>query len=497
MTPHKKLLLLSATACVLSASVAMAEDIPLGYYASLKGKCGAELKTAIHNLVSQNVKMLSYGSGTNNTWWGFYVTDYQMDGSKRKVIDRYSNDIRYYGSRGSAVSGMNIEHSFPKSWWGGTSNNAYKDLYNLMPCEQKINSSKSNYGMGVVTNVKTDNGCTKVGTGANSKKLWEPADKWKGEFARGYMYMATAYQDFTWSGEGLTSLENNNWPTLQKWAYDLYLQWAKADPVNQMEVERNAAVAQIQGNRNPYVDFPNLMEYVWGDSIAKPFDPATTIKSSTASGGGGDVVVPEAVYDESFTSGDGGCTTSGTAKVWETTTQYGWKASGYFSGSCTVSDASLTTPEIDLTGYKSAKMYFMHAANKFDSGKPEDDCSVEISVDGGQPRAVSGITWPTGNNWTFINSGDVDISAFAGHKIRVIFHYTSDTSVAGTWEIKSLKVMGVEKSGIEDIIVAPEDEDTDAPVELYSIDGRRLNAETARGLVIRRQGNKVTKLIIR
>ena len=118
-------------------------DIPLTYYASIQGLCGAELKTALHELIGNDpdIRMLSYGSGNMHTWWGFYITDRNADNS---VVDRYSNDTRYFTSQGSSVSGMNIEHSFPKSWWGGSENNAYKDLYNLMPCEQKINSTKSN-----------------------------------------------------------------------------------------------------------------------------------------------------------------------------------------------------------------------------------------------------------------------------------------------------------------------------------------------------------------
>ena len=224
-------------------------QIPDGYYVSLNGKKGAELKTAVHNII-KTAKVLDYGSGSGHTWEGFYTTDRTDD---NMVIDRYSNDERYFGSKGSSVSGMNIEHSFPKSWWGGSSNQAYKDLYNLMPSEQKINSSKSNYPMGKVTNVKTDNGCTKVGTGRNGYQLWEPADKWKGDFARGYMYMATAYQNFTWSGtQALQILQQGDYPTLQPWAYTLYIEWAKADKVDAIEIKRNNEVYKIQGNRNPY-----------------------------------------------------------------------------------------------------------------------------------------------------------------------------------------------------------------------------------------------------
>lgn len=106
----------------------------------------------------------------------------------------------------NAVSGMNIEHSFPKSWWGGTENNAYKDLFNLYPSPSDDNSSKGNYPMAVVTNETSSGGegFDKVGTGTvngqSNTPCWEPGDGWKGDFSRGYMHMATCYQNFTWFG---------------------------------------------------------------------------------------------------------------------------------------------------------------------------------------------------------------------------------------------------------------------------------------------------------
>uniref|UniRef100_UPI0027120C70 endonuclease I family protein n=1 Tax=uncultured Muribaculum sp. TaxID=1918613 RepID=UPI0027120C70 len=279
----------AAMASLLVMQTAQAQ-IPDGYYASLKGKKGAELKTAVHEIIKK-ADVLDYGSGTGHTWEGFYSTD-RMDNGQ--VVDRYSNDIRYFGKSGSVISGMNIEHSFPKSWWEGTQNQAYKDLYNLMPCEQKINSSKSNYPMGKVTSVKTDNGCTRIGTGNEGYQLWEPADKWKGDFARGYMYMATAYQQFSWSGtQALQILQQGSYPTLRKWAYTLYMEWARKDAVDALEVERNNAVSRIQGNRNPFVDFPNLMEYIWGDSINYAFNPETTLSTSGYGGGGSVTPDPE------------------------------------------------------------------------------------------------------------------------------------------------------------------------------------------------------------
>ncbi|MGM9713659.1 MAG: endonuclease I family protein [Prevotella sp.] len=269
------------------------------YAQSLKGLKNAELKNAIYRLTC-NANVLDYGSsntsGERRTWWGFYLTDRDAEGY---VIDRYSNDRVRFDTQGTAPSGMNIEHSFPKSWWGGAENQAYRDLYNLMPSDMKANSAKSNYGMGIVTSATYDNGCIKVGKGSNSMKLWQPSAEWQGDFSRGYMYMATAYQNLTFTGEGLNSLENGSWPTLKEWAYKLYLEWSRADKVSQVEIDRNNAVASIQGNRNLYVDFPTLAEYVWGDSTNVEFNPDYALTTASDDDRYGS-------YDPSAGGGEGG-----------------------------------------------------------------------------------------------------------------------------------------------------------------------------------------------
>ena len=270
-----QILLVTITCCICSSWA----DIPQDYYKSVNGKKKAELKSAFRNVI-KTATVLDYGGGAGKTWSGFYVTD-RYNGNQ--VRDRYSYEVFYFPSGSSAhntsaANGMNIEHSFPKSWWGGTENQAYKDLFNLMPCEKNINSAKSNYAMGVVSNVRTNNGCTKVGKGSAGDKscnLWEPADEWKGDFARNYFYMVTTYSNLTWTGEGLNMLQNNEWPTLQPWAYQLFLKWNRQDPVDAIEKERNEAVYGIQGNRNPFIDFPNLAEYIWGDSTDVAFNLST------------------------------------------------------------------------------------------------------------------------------------------------------------------------------------------------------------------------------
>lgn len=473
-------------------------QIPDGYYASLKGKKGAELKSAVHEII-KDAKVLSYGSGKGATWEGFYSTD-RLENNQ--VVDRYSNDVRYFTSEGAKIGGMNIEHSFPKSWWGGASTQAYKDLYNLMPSEEKINSSKSNYPMGEVTNASTDNGCTKVGSGTNGYKLWEPDDKWKGDFARDYMYMATAYQNYTWSGaQALQILQQGDYPTLQKWAYTLYIRWAKADVVDKLEITRNDAVSKIQGNRNPYIDFPNLMEYVWGDSIDYAFDPETTMKSSDYNGGGGTVTPdPEekTVYTATFTSTDGNCTIENKTVpsdgfiVWTPKTKYGWTGTAYSNSTNHAAESSLVTPEIDLSGYSDATLSFNHAVNFCKS--PADVLAVEVRCDG-QTTTLSGIEWPKGSTWTFNESGDISLKDFAGKSIKIAFHYNSTNDEASTWEIKSMTVKATKiTTGISTVTTTNGQLDMSKPYKAYTIDGQETDLQSARGIVIIQQDGKSWKI---
>lgn len=502
--------ILAMITCGVAALGATAE-IPLEYYKSLDGLKGRDLKNAVHEIVANNVAMLSYGSGNRKTWWGFYVTDRRDDNT---VIDRYSNDRRTFGSRGSSVSGMNIEHSFPKSWWGGSENNAYKDLYNLMPCEQKINSTKSNYPMGIVVSPTSagDNGCTRVGNGSDGKKYWEPADKWKGDFARGYMYMATAYQNFTWQGSAaLQILQQGQYPTLQSWATTLFMEWARADKVDDIEIKRNDDVESLQGNRNPFVDFPNLMEYIWGDSTAIAFRPATTVKSTSASG----TLPPPGeqwtvILSESLLGDEGGFTVehhtkpSGINSVWVNDPEYGWKASAFFADRCHEADATLWSPEIDLTGYKNVRLSFEHAANKGKSA-PEEMLSVVVAPEG-ESTVEAGISkWPAGNSWTFV-SATANLDQVEGRKARIGFRYTSTTTEACTWEFKNFRVDGIKgQVGIDGIDaddtpgnLFTEDSDFNAEPEYYTIDGRRItDPSRVKGLVIIRRGSRAAKVFLR
>lgn len=249
------------------------------YAASLKGKKGASLKIALQPLLKPK-KTLAYGKGEGHTWSGFYRTD--RNPKTNECYNRYSSEKFFFTSDNSAISGMNIEHSFPKSWWGGATNvAAYKDLYHLYPSPRTGNSDKSNYPMDVVSNAKySEEGYDKVGSGTHVKTAWEPGDRFKGDFARTYMYMAVAYGDLTFSEDGQKTMNNEAYPGLKPWASALYRKWSKADRVDSLERARNNAVALIEGNRNLFIDYPYLAEYVWGDSVDVAFNPETSITTA-------------------------------------------------------------------------------------------------------------------------------------------------------------------------------------------------------------------------
>ena len=250
-------------------------QIPTGYYDSAIGKKQAELKTALH-LKIKTANVPSYGSGSGSTWSVFAKSDVRPEDGT--VWDMYSNNhVAFNGN--SAASGMNIEHSFAKSWWGD-GRQAAQDVQHLCPSNTTANSAKGSWPMAVVDGSTTySNGVIKVGKSSSRPggviDAWEPADDYKGDFARMYMYMVTAYEDYAtlWTGNSVNQLNNNTYPVFEQWTVDLLLKWNAQDPLSQKEITRHNEVYKVQGNRNPYIDYPILGEYIWGKFTNLPFDP--------------------------------------------------------------------------------------------------------------------------------------------------------------------------------------------------------------------------------
>lgn len=276
MTTVKRIL--TALVITLTALGATAQNItpqiPAGYYSSLNGLKNADLKNAIFRLVRNFTQVSSYSALPQY----FQKTDVYPE--SMQWWDMYS-DIPLYAP---SFKGLNREHSFPKSWWGGSTEvPCYVDLNHLYPSEAAANMAKSNFPLGTVDPSRTpsfSNGITTVGypvagQGGGAASVFEPDDEYKGDFARTYFYMATAYQDMTWKYTYMVS--QNTYPTLNNWSVELLLKWHRQDPVSDKEVMRNQQVYLIQNNRNPFIDYPELAELLWGDKKGLPFDASTSV----------------------------------------------------------------------------------------------------------------------------------------------------------------------------------------------------------------------------
>lgn len=274
----KRVLLIAALLVLLGSG--MEARYKAGYYNLMNGKKKEALKQAAKECVSRHTTLEYYS--LPNYWQYSDVYPQLVNGSKR-WWDMYSDAIYLIKSGQSGTSSfsankMQREHSVPKSWWSVSGNveytPAYSDMWNLYPSDGAANQAKLNYPLGVTDKTSFNNGVTKVGDarsgyGGGSGKVFEPADQYKGDFARAYLYMATVYDDLKWAYKYM--FVDGSYPSLQPWAINMLLEWSRRDPVSQKEIDRNDVVEQYQGNRNPFVDFPELAEYIWGSRTTETF----------------------------------------------------------------------------------------------------------------------------------------------------------------------------------------------------------------------------------
>ncbi len=264
------------------------------YYSNIsQNLTGSELKTALYNLIKNNTKFPYTDSGTD-VWKILKVAD--------EDPKNISNIIAIY-------SGLSIPKD-PQSYWNrehvwsqshgnfGTVTGAGTDAHHLRPENPNINSLKSNLDF--------DNGGSLVTNGGGSKydnDSWEPRDEVKGDVARMIFYMATRYQGDL--GEPKLQIVDyipsspNKEPMYGK--LSTLLLWNAQDPPSDFELNRNNVIYFYQKNRNPYIDHPEWVNKIWGNSTnvsdkdgsietdfelfqnyPNPFNPETTISYKIA-----------------------------------------------------------------------------------------------------------------------------------------------------------------------------------------------------------------------
>ena len=235
---------------------------------------GDQLKNELSTLISSTHQTLvEYTSSVSvDTWDVIKVSDgFSSDTSKVLLVYGYNdNDALVENDRtrdkslschtSSCFGLWNREHVFPKSL---ASPNlvtnfpgAGTDVHNLRACDYSTNASRSNK--------KFDAG--NGNSSSNNQGNWYPGDEWKGDVARIIMYMYLRYPNQcepTNVGIGTQLFSpNGDIP-------DIFLNWNFSDPVSEFEETRNNSIANVQGNRNPFIDNPHLATLIWNGPSAE------------------------------------------------------------------------------------------------------------------------------------------------------------------------------------------------------------------------------------
>lgn len=263
-------------------------QVPPGYYDPAEGLSGEPLRQALHAIIdNHNVLANSQlwavfetvDRRPDNTVWDIYS---DVPGGPQPYVFQFGAD--QCGSYAGEGDCFNREHSFPQSWFNDAAPMS-TDVFHIYPTDAWVNQRRANWPFGEVN--------APTWTSANGGKLgpcswpgcsgtvFEPIDAYKGDLARSYFYLMTRYMDVAagWPAPVLAGGDLNGW------SEEMLLAWHVADPVSQKEIDRNNTIyAQIQGNRNPFIDRPEWAHAIWGAFAGIEDGPAPNTRITVRDG---------------------------------------------------------------------------------------------------------------------------------------------------------------------------------------------------------------------
>lgn len=235
-----------------------------GYYASMTGHLDETFKDTLHTLLKSTHKtQLSYTPGV---WDALKVAD-QDPNNPENILCLYTGKSIPIANQDKGSAGENLwnrEHAWPNSHgFASRDYAAYTDIHHLFASEKNINNTRGNKDFNYVENGSSD----AFGNKWNST-YFEPRDEVKGDIARAMFYLVVRYNDpeelvLELSESSTTSSSNK---TGQLGVLSVLLEWNLLDPVSEQEKARNEVVYSIQGNRNPFIDHPEWIGYLYPES---------------------------------------------------------------------------------------------------------------------------------------------------------------------------------------------------------------------------------------
>ncbi len=337
-----------------------------GYYNGTATKKGTELKTELHKIIKNHI---DFGYKSSK-----FILEYAQEdpNNKKNLIQFYTGRSVKKGKDSWGMGGdkLNREHIWAKSH--GYFNEIRimnGDAHNLHAADASVNVTRRNYDFDNVPDGKViEEADAKY---SPSKGAFEPSDRDKGAVARTLFYMAVRYEgtdgelDLQMSDEIPTSgAKHGKLSTL--------LEWNRKFPPTDFERRRNERVAQSQGNRNPFIDYPEFADAIWGQKQSQVSSTlvADDVEMTPQNPTKNDEITLsinltlEQAKKSSTISTDNGKTLYNNAKtdyVAETTTLYWGKEFGSktYSAKCSYMDGKKETVTFSLNNFDDGDMVYM------------------------------------------------------------------------------------------------------------------------------------------
>ncbi len=244
------------------------------YYSSVDETLrGEAFISELTTLVNDGFKSLSYDAAYS----ALTYTDQDPAGSS-KVMCLYTGVLYDKGTNGNDRK-WNREHVWAKSHgFNDKSYDAYSDIHHLRATEMGINSTRGNLDFDEVSNYSSSYSKDNYGNKWISGTCFEPRDEVKGDVARIMFYMVAKYNS---SSLDLSLVDRINTSGTQFGRLSTLIKWHWQDPVDEYEMRRNDRIyagnnngQYAQGNRNPFIDHPEYVEYAFG-KVDVPSNPGT------------------------------------------------------------------------------------------------------------------------------------------------------------------------------------------------------------------------------
>lgn len=414
------------------------------YYNSVDGKSGTALRQALTTL--------TYTKHTTDL--GYDWTFDGIDIVNGEILDIYSTCSWTTSQQGKNYSnicdGYNREHVVPQSLFHEAAPQK-SDRHHLFLADGLVNNLRSSYPFGE-TNVTTafsgysngDKALGKLGTASSgySGTVYEPADEYKGDIARAVLYMAVRYATSdvcrkyggsansypvtAWSNAMFSGNLSTNYG-LSNNAIAVFLKWHRADPVSAKEVARNNGVEKKQGNRNPFIDLPDLVEYLWGNHAGEAVDLSSL---SIATGGGSVPTTYEVTLNRNGAEQTITCSGSYTlpTSATEVDACEGWT----FAGWSTSSSVNTTAPSF-TTSVSSATTLYAVYSNTTSSSAPihKTNAAVNDVLWGEDFSGFSANDVPSASNAsTVVYSGSITYSVDNGGGTTKVYNESTGGGTA-------------------------------------------------------------------